>query len=229
VTTAFSTEERLEQVDREVVELQRGVVDALSELVDGSFQRRWSGISERLRGLRSGLQAQDFDKQQIADLASILLDIRDGIDAINEAGARHDLEAFDRLLVLLERMRHIVRDAIDEHVTGAQRDVGLLMADIDRWLPHTSRQALAELAGVDRRTLARWSKRTGLPSRRMQIVAQLIAILRHSWTEEGVVAWFHRPRRDLDGRTPLAILSMANFDEDKLFSAARAGRSQYAA
>jgi hypothetical protein len=62
----------------------------------------------------------------------------------------------------------------------------------------------------------------------MQTVGQLISILRHNWTEEGVVAWFHRPRRDLGGRPPLAVLSSESFDEDILLSAARAGRSQYA-
>jgi hypothetical protein len=62
----------------------------------------------------------------------------------------------------------------------------------------------------------------------MQTVGQLISILRHNWTEEGVVAWFHRPRWDLGGRSPLAVLSSENFDEDILLSAARAGRSQYA-
>jgi type VI secretion system protein ImpL len=60
------------------------------------------------------------------------------------------------------------------------------------------------------------------------VVARLVAILEHSWTPAGIVAWFHRPRRDLGGRTPLAVLSRRNPDEEALVSAARAGRSMYA-
>jgi hypothetical protein len=228
----LSTEERLERVDREVVDLQRGFVEAISQLqetpeVDRSFEDRWRIIAERLRNLRTGLEADDFDKEQVAELATILLDIRDIIDRVNASGGR-DLDAFDQLLVLLERIRHTVRDALDEHVTGSRRDVGLVLSDIDRWMPNTTRQAIAELLAVDRRTLPRWRGKTTVPSRRAQTVAQLVAILRHNWTEDGILAWFHRPRRDLSGRSPLAVLGDRDFDEDALIAAARAGRSQYA-
>lgn len=228
---ALPMEERLKQVDHEVVDLQRGFVDAIAQLrgapeVDGTFEERWRRIADRLRNLRSELLPSDFDKDQLTDLYTTLFDIRDLVDRID--GSR-DMEAFDQLLVHLERIRHVVRDALDEHVTGVGADVGLVMRDLDRWLPDTPREPLAELAGVDRRTLSRWVDKAGTPSRRLQTVARLVAILRHNWTEEGVVAWFHRPRRDLGGRTPLAVLETRNFDEEALLAAARAGRSQYAA
>jgi uncharacterized protein (DUF2384 family) len=41
-----------------------------------------------------------------------------------------------------------------------------------------------------------------------------------------VIAWFHRPRRDLDGRTPISLLDEAG-SEHVLLSAARSGRNQY--
>lgn len=230
--SALSTEQRLDAVDRQVVAVQKGFMEAIGRLqespeVDGSFEVRWREIAERIKGLRHGLQPQDFDKEQVAMLSEILLDTRDSIDAVNAAPHFRDLEAFDALLIDLERIRHVVRDAIDEHVAGAGRDVGLMIREIDEWLPHTPRHAIAELAGVDRKTVTRWARRSSPPNRRMQTVGQLIAILRHSWTEEGVIAWFHRPRHDLGGRTPLAVLSSENFDQDLLLSVARAGRSQY--
>jgi hypothetical protein len=231
VNPVLQAEERLKQVDREVVDLQHGFVDAITHLkgapeVDGTFEERWGRIAERLRNLRSGLFPEDFDKQQLTDVYTTLLDIRDLVDRID--GAR-DMEAFDQLLIHLERIRHVVRDALDEHVTGAAHDVGLVMEDLDRWLPNTPRHALAELVGVDRRTLSRWIGQAGIPSHRAQVVARLVAILRHNWTEEGIVAWFHRTRRDLGGRAPLALLAARTIDEDALLAAARAGRSQYAA
>lgn len=224
----LSTEERLRQVDRELVALQRSFVEAAAQLmeapeVDGAFDERWNRTGERLHQLRTELRPEDFDKDQVVEIFTTLLDVS---DIVQRAQGTRDMEAFDQLLVQLERIRHVVRDALDEHVTGASADVGLVMADLDRWLPNTSREALAELVDVDRRTLARWVGKTTRPSRRLRTVARLVAILRHNWTEEGVVAWFHRPRRDLQGRTPLALLSDPAFDEDTLIAMARAGRSQ---
>jgi len=230
MTMAFSPEERLERADREVADVQRLFIDAVARLqgsaeVDGSFEDRWEGVARRLKDLRTALEAQDFDKQQVVEVAGALLDIRDALERIDES---RDMDAFDDLLVQLERIRHVIRDALDEYVSGVSSDVGLVMEDLDRWLPHVSRRELAELAGVDRRTLARWAGKTGPPPRRLRVVARLVAVLRHSWTEDGVIAWFHRPRRDLGGRTPLAALQDRSVDEDTLVDAARAGRSQYA-
>jgi hypothetical protein len=61
----------------------------------------------------------------------------------------------------------------------------------------------------------------------LRVFARLVAILRHNWDEQGIVAWFDRPRRDLGGRRPATVLLDPNY-EDELISAARAGRSQYA-
>jgi hypothetical protein len=58
-------------------------------------------------------------------------------------------------------------------------------------------------------------------------LARLVAILRHNWDEEGIIAWFERPRRDLSGRRPATLLADPNA-EDELISAARSGRNQYA-
>lgn len=230
MTIALPTEERLKRVDREVVDLQRGFVEAVAQLqqapeVDDSFEERWASIARRLKNIRTELEPGDYDKDQLTELYNTLLDIRDLVDCID---GERDMETFDQLLVHLERIRHVVRDALDEHVTGGTRDVGLVMQDLDRWLPGTPRHKLAELMGVDRRTLPRWTGKASAPSRRVQTVARLVAILRHNWTEEGIVAWFHRPRRDLNGRTPLTILEDPNFDEEALLAAARAGRSHYA-
>lgn len=228
MTVALLAEERLKQVDQELTDLQRGFIEAAAQLqeapeVDGAFDERWQRVSERLRALRFPFKSEDFDKEQAVAYLDTLLDIR---DTLERAEGSRDMDAFDALLVQLERIRHIVRDALDEHVTGVRDDVGLVMQDLDRWLPTTTREALGELVGVDRRTLARWAGKTSKPSRRLRTVARLVAILRHNWTEDGVVAWFHRPRRDLGGRTPLAVLGDPRLDDDVLIAAARAGRSQ---
>ncbi len=222
-------EERLERVDQDVDELKTAFVGAISELqrapeIDDSFDERWQDVRSRISAIQDEVHAPDYDKEQVVELYQSLLEIK---DLLNISGTPCDLDTCDRLLVNIERIRHVVRDALDEHVAGVQSDVGLVMADLARWLPSTPDRVLAEIVGVDRRTLSRWKKQSGPPRRRLRIVASLVAILRHNWTEEGIVAWFYRPRRDLDGRRPIALLDDPTFDR-ALIDAARAGRSQYA-
>ncbi len=219
--------ERLTWLDREVEDLKQAFVDAAQQLGDapevgGSYEERWAQISARLRDLRAVLQPSDYDKDQVAVLFATLFDIRDLV------AEDQDLDTIDQLVLASERVRHVIRDALDEHVAGVSGDVGLVVGELVALLPNTTRTTIAELLGVDRRTLARWGKQSGTPAPRLKTVARLVAILRHNWSEDGIVAWFHRPRRDLEGRTPLAVLAEDNFDDQALLSAARAGRSMYA-
>lgn len=227
MSSTLSPEERLARLNREVEELRQGLIEASVVLkqsppVDHAFDDRWVGLSDRIRALGADLQPEDFDREHFARLDQALLEIGDLLDE------EWNGDTLDRLLIRIERVRHAIRDTIDERVSGAASDVSLLLEDLDRWLPHVTRDELAELAGVTPRTLARWTKQDTPPTRRLTTVARLVAVLRHGWTEEGVVAWFHRPRRDLQGQRPTALLQDPNYDEDELISAARAGRSQHA-
>lgn len=224
-----TTEQRLERHDREVEQLKRSFVEAIQHLegapeVDASFGERLDALVGRFQHLRTDLQPEDFDKAQLDELWRAFGDIPQLLAACP------DLEACDQLLIRIERIRHVMRDALDEHVAGVGGDTAAVMEELSAWLPKATRHELAELLGVDRRTLPRWEKqRDRAPSRRLQAVARLVAILRHSWTEQGILAWFHRPRRELGGLAPLEMLDDTTFDEEALIAAARAGRSQYAA
>lgn len=225
----LTTEQRLENLDIELEALKDSYVRAVIELrqadeVDASFAHRLELLERRLKDLRTQLAPEDVDKDQLVAYHDALWEIRDLVDA---ARGRYDLETFDQLLLQIERIRHVVRDAIDEHVSGVRDDVGLVLEELRTWLPLTPQRVIAELADVDRRTLARWANQSGPPSRRLTMVARLVAILRHNWTEDGVIAWFSRPRPDLGGRKPLTLLPDPNYDE-RLLSAARSGRAQYA-
>ena len=58
---------------------------------------------------------------------------------------------------------------------------------------------------------------------------ELIGILRHSWTNEGVARWFGRAHPMLDDQTPLSVLDDDDPDwEVRLIDAARATRAQTA-
>jgi uncharacterized protein (DUF2384 family) len=179
-------------------------------------------VEGRLRDLRRGLRFEDLDKAQINEFHSALWEIKDLLD---EQGDEYSLDTVDQLLVCIERVRHVIRDALDEHVAGMPDDAGLAIDELRAWLPNTSIATISRLVGVDRRTLSRWTKVHRAAPRRLQLVASLVAVLRHNWTEEGVVAWFDRPRRGLDGRKPLTVLDDPIADE-LLLAEARSSRSQ---
>lgn len=224
---ALTYEQRLGDFDRTLEELQRGFVKAVEQLrqapeADDSYVERWAEIAQRLKGLRYGIDAGDYDKEQLAILANALLDIRDQLEL-----EPWNLDACDMLMVTLERIRRVVRDALDEHVNGVSDDVGVVMQDLERWLPDVPDQAIARLLEVDRRTLSRWRRQTGRPRRDLRIFVRLVAVLRHNWDEVGIIAWFDRPRRDLGGRKPAALINDPNA-EAELINAARSGRNQYA-
>jgi hypothetical protein len=221
--------ERLERFDQELEDVKRRFIEAVEQLqaepaVDESFAERLGALAARLNNLRTALEPADYDKEQLVALFKALFRIRDVVD---HSGGEPDLDACDELLIDIERIRHVVRDALDEHVTGVRQDRGLVIEDLKSWLPNTPLTKLAELIAVDPRTLRRWGVQTGPPQRRLRVVARLVAILRHNWTEEGVLAWFDRPRRDLEGRRPRTLLDDPNMDEALIMSA-RSGRSQYA-
>lgn len=232
MSALLTTGQRLEHADREVEQLKEAYVDALGHLnsapeVDASFSERWVALLDRIRTLRTELRREDYDKDQLAELFNTFFEIRDLTDEVHAGGAGPDHDVLDRLLVLIERVRQVVRDALDEHVNGIEGDTGLVVAELNRWLNDVPRNDVAELLGIDRRTLSRWAVRTDQPNRRLQTVARLVAILKHNWTQEGILLWFRRPRRELGGRTPLSILSDSYFDEEAMVMAARAGRSHY--
>lgn len=223
-----STVERLEALDHEVEGLMDRFVVAISQLQkvtdadDTSLEDGWRSISRRLQQLRYALEPDDFDKEQLVAFAQALLDIRDLVDD------RESFDSLDQLLVRFERLRHVVRDALDEHVNGVAGDSSVVLQEMFTRLPTASRDQIGELVGVNRRTLTRWLDEGRPPSWRLQVVARLVAILRHNWSSDGILAWFRRPRRDLGGKRPLDVLKHEPIDEDVLLSAARAGRSQYA-
>lgn len=227
MTGTLTPIERLGHADQELQDLKDGFVEAIGQLqrapeVDSSFHDRLEVVADRLRQLRRGLRLEDLDKNQINEFHSALWEIS---DLIVEQGDEYDLDVIDQLLVSIERVRHVIRDALDEHVAGIPDDAGLAIQELKGWLPNTSNETLGRLIGVDRRTLSRWTKAHRTASRRLQLVARLVAVLRHNWTGEGVVAWFDRPRERLNGRKPISLLDDPGAEE-LLLAEARSGRSQ---
>lgn len=227
MTATLTPEKRLGHADEELLDLKNGFVEAIAQLqehpeVDNSFHERLETIVERLGALREDLRPEDLDKAQVIEFHTALWEIN---GLLRESEASYDLDVIDRLLIAIERVRHVIRNALDEHVVGLPNDAGLVIEELKKWLPTTSNETIAGLVGVNRKTLSRWTKEHRAPTRRLQLVAHLVAILRHNWTEEGILSWFERPRPGLSGKKPVTLLEDPVAD-DRLLSEARAGRSQ---
>lgn len=227
-------EQQLQELDEEVEALKRKLEeatgsfgDALDEVsrrteVDGSLQRRLLEIGRRLKELQPTIEALNFDVEQTAEMYSAILDVDRAVH-----GEESDLDRFEEILLGIERVRQVVRDALDEFIGGRRPDRRELVQRITDHLPGISQQELAELAGVTPRTLRRWATSGGSPSDRLLLVAKLVQILHHAWSPKGVHAWFGRPRPRLEGRRPLELLDDPGA-ERVLLAEARGSRNQYA-
>ena len=217
---------RLLEIDTEIEGVKAAFEEALDEVaghpeIDGSAHQRLANVGRRLADLKPQLEAADLSYEQRATLYSALVDVNAAMNA--EPG---DLDRFEAALVGIERVRHVIRDALDEFVGGASADRRRLLQEMERSLPGVRQADIAELLAVDPRTIRRWTSEAGEAEHRLQLVARLVAVLRHAWTPKGMLAWFHRPRRDLDGKSPIDLLDDPS-SERSLLSAARSSRTQY--
>lgn len=218
--------QRLIEIDTEVEGVKTAFEQAITEVtgrpeIDGSAQKRLADVGRRLANLKPQLEAADLSVEQRAILYSALVDVNTAMGA-----PPGNLDRFEAALIGIERVRHVIRDALDEFVGGANADRRRLLQELGSSLPDVRQADVAELLDVDPRTIRRWSAEAGEPEHRLQLVTRLVAILRHAWTPRGILAWFHRPRRDLDGRPPIELLADPG-SERALISAARSSRNQY--
>jgi hypothetical protein len=225
--TGNSQRQHLLNIDTEVEGVKAAFEAALAEVtrrpeIDGSAEKRLAEVGRRLTDLKPQLEAADLSYEQKATLYSAMVDINNAMNAAPE-----DLDRFEAALIGIERVRHVIRDALDEFVGGASADRRRLLQELQKSLPRVRQSDLAELLDVDPRTIRRWSSKPGEAEHRLQLVAHLVAILRHAWTPKGVVGWFQRPRRDLDGKRPIELLADPAA-ERALLTAARSSRNQYA-
>lgn len=230
LTTATSSErdrlETIEELTNELLEWRAALDAALGDLSEGltaeAYQQRMKDTVARLVQVDGELHGADFDPEWVAEFRGLLL------DSLRAMQSAEPLDAFDKLLLNIEAMRHLLRDALDGHVGRSEDDIATVVQQLQQWLPRISQPEFADLMGISTRQYQRWAQMHSAPTRRAQIVARLTAILRRSWTDAGVVAWFHRTRPELDEKAPVDVLDDAAY-EQALFRAVRQGRAQHGA
>jgi len=112
--------------------------------------------------------------------------------------------------VALEQVRQALRDLRDEAPTTDTRSA----KEIARWLDaiwDAPQAEVADLLGVSLRQYQRWLSPTGAEprgddARRLRVLAQIVAQLRHAWTGPGVLRWLTAPHPELDGAPPASLL-----------------------
>lgn len=219
---------RLETIEVEISDLVEPFIREVSkaatqEEVDPSFLDRFRDTARRLFELNEELHEEDFDPRVLAEFRGIIIS---AIKDVSEADENRPLDTVDSLLIHAEQLRHLIRDALDGHVGGVGQRSKEVMESLREILPSIRQVELAALLGRSQRQIQRWSTQEGPPPRRLELVARLSALLRHSWTEDGVVAWFFRPRQDLGGKKPVDLLDDPAW-EDRILKAARRGRAQH--
>jgi hypothetical protein len=221
-------EGKIEQWQAELREqLASTVVDGgVDSPIDEEYLDRFVATAQRLSSQVHKEVPPDLDPQALAEIRGHLID---GLEALFEIDENQPLDSVDSFVVHAEAVRHIVRDALDGQSDGDESDARDLLTGLMRQLPGISRREWGELLGVGERQVQRLIKDSGKPpSRRLQLVARLVALLWRSWTPAGVVAWFYRSRGDLGDRAPIDVLDDPS-QERELMLAARRGRAQHGA
>jgi len=191
--------------------------------IDSDSVERWVTTAQRLSSQVHKEIPPDLDPHALAELRGHLIE---GQAATYELDDSRPLDNVDNFMVHAEAIRHIIRDALDGQPDGDESDSKALVEALSKRLPRVSRKEIAKLIGVSERQMQRIAKGGGSPSRRLQLVSRLVALLWRAWTPEGVIAWFYRERSDLGGCSPVDVLDDADF-EGALMTAARRGRAQH--
>lgn len=193
--------------------------------VDHEYVRRWAQTARRLSVQVSNELPARLEPEAVAEIRKIIINLLDGLERLDP---ERPLDAIDRFFVELEAVRHILRDALDEHYGCREDDARPLVAYLHKALPRITQADQARLAGVSTRHLQRLGKEGGTPPYQLVLAAQLVKLLRYVWNPEGVVAWFYRERTALDGHAPIDVAGDPGF-EGALVSMARQGRAQHGA
>lgn len=225
ITIDGDQRQSLERVEQKISGWQRSLEHAAEHgALDHEGLDRFETTFRKLAAAVNDGLAPELSPDATSEIRRRLLSI---FTADPERVEQRPLDVADHALMEVEAIRHVVRDLLDG-TAAAGATTQRLLAEIEGWLPALQVGQLATLLGVDRRTVPRLRASSAPPQRRLLMLWQLIALLHRSWTDEGVVAWFGRPRQALGGRAPLDLLDDPQY-EAQLMALARRGRTQIAA
>jgi hypothetical protein len=223
--TVAGERDELERFEDLVEHWSHELLEALGDApIPKDYLDRWEHTASRLSNAINRSTPPSLDAEQVAEIRGELLEIMQGVA---DRDPKRPLDSIEAALLGLEVIRHVVRDALDQQTPG-EGEARLLVAELESSLPRVGRRELAHLLGTSERSIQRIlaSATPVEPSRRLVLVGRLVALLRRGWTPEGIVAWFQRPRPELDERSVLDTIDDAALEQD-ILGLARHGRAQH--
>lgn len=111
------------------------------------------------------------------------------------------------LRIALQRVQDALAQIVANSPVRDGRDANQVAVWVADTLADVSRQRIADVLGVDRRTFTRWVSESATrpadeDARRLRTFARTLVLLLRGLTAPGAVRWFELPNRELDGRTP---------------------------
>jgi transcriptional regulator with XRE-family HTH domain len=203
----------------------RSKAEVVEDLVEPGADRRrdwYRRVEDAVLDLVNALPAgtEDYEARQ---LFVFLTELRRAIDEETDSTDRVQLAAM-KMGDVVRRMDRRLEHAVLENPEGAARFVFEQMDAVGA-------TELARLLGVSTKTIGAW--RSGRPVKqkveRVKLVAQLVAYLRYTMTQSGLVMWFGNEADALGGRSPLELLDESvGAAWEPLVAYARGGRAQLA-
>jgi hypothetical protein len=171
-----------------------------------------AAIADEVRQITAAVEDTQLRRWEAIDPYHAVVVLHSAVSAQRALDRPGSPDARDQLRVALESMRQSLAAIAEREPVADERTPKEIVASLAAWT-EVPQARLAELLGVSARQLQRWlasapgSQPDGEDARRVRLVAKLVNQLRFVLTPAGTVAWFGWPRHDLDGRTPLELLS----------------------
>jgi uncharacterized protein (DUF2384 family) len=217
---------RLEEIDDLIeswIATLRGLETDYAENVDLAQIRLLVETAAKLAARLDEKLPPSLDPQASGEIRAIIIG---AIRKIEVFGEKRPLDIIDDFVVRAESIRHIIRDVLNEDLSCDPSDAHTLAESLVHLLPRATKVELAKLTGVSERTFHRWLTSEAPAPRRLVLVTRIVKILTSAWSDEGVVAWFNRPRRELGSHAAIDVLDDPVMEND-LLELARRGRAQH--
>lgn len=165
----------------------------------GWYQELESAVLDLSEALPRG--TEDYETRKLFEF---LIELRRAIDEDPDAQDR-ELSVELATMQLADVIRRIERRLSEAELDDPRRATDFIFSVL-RDIKVTD---VARLLGVTTKTIGAWKagKPVSRNSDRVILVAHLLDLLRSSMTPTGLVMWFDTRREQLDGETPLAVLS----------------------
>ncbi len=180
---------------RELADLEQMISDALAKLreeletaagdaevpaADPEYVNRWLETARRLSVQISNDLPPQLEPEAVAEIRKIIINLLDGLEQVDED---RPLDTIDQFFLGSEAMRHILRDALDEHVGVRDDDASRLVAYLKAALPRVTQADQARIAGISTRHLQRLAKEGGVPPRQLVLAARLVKLRPETWAK----------------------------------------------